>query len=115
MDGEIEINGIHYNYVKYRMYEDSVEYLCIPNQAKTKLSNARDEFYKLVNDLQHPSQNKKPGSSETNIKSFLSEFCKEQDNWSFPAFVQDQSIKGSFYLAELSKPALLPQELPPDA
>lgn len=115
MDGEIEISGVHYNYVKCRMYKDSVEYLCIPNQARTKLDNARDEFYKLVNDLQHPSQNKKTDNNSSNIKNLLSEFCMEINEWKFSNFLNEQSITNSFYLLVLSKPAISPRELPPDA
>lgn len=51
VNGEIDINGIHYKYVKRRMYNDSVELLCIPNIAKTGLENARNDFYRLANDL----------------------------------------------------------------
>jgi hypothetical protein len=114
MDGEIEMNGVHYNYVKSRMYKDSVEYLCIPNRAKTKLSNARDEFYKLVNDLQHPSQNKKTDNSGS-AKNLLSEYYQDAHSWSFSAYTPDKSITTSFYLLIFSKLSLLPRELPPDA
>ena len=115
MDGEIEMNGIHYNYVKCRMYKDTVEYLCIPNKARTKLNNARDEFYKLVNDLQHPSQNKKTGNTSNSIKSLLSEYYQEANSWTLSAFLSEESISNSYYLLILSNPAISPQELPPDA
>jgi hypothetical protein len=114
MDGEIELNGKHYNFVKCRVYKDSIEYLCIPNKARTNLSNARDEFYKLVNDLQHPSQSKKSGNSGS-IKSLLSEYYNENNSWSFFSYSPDISIISSFYIFSFSKPLLLPRELPPDA
>jgi hypothetical protein len=69
VDGQIEINGIQYQYVKKRLYQDSLEYLCIPNDDATKLKSAKDEFFKLVNDLQHPGQNKK-SDSRSGSKSF---------------------------------------------
>ncbi|MEO5995749.1 MAG: hypothetical protein ABIN89_03510 [Chitinophagaceae bacterium] len=115
MDGELEINGMHYNYVKCRIYKDTVEYLCIPNQIRTRLSNARDEFYKLVNDLQHPTQNKKTGDTCNSIKSLLSEYYQETNSWAFDAFLPEQSVNNSYNCLNLSKPAVLPQELPPDA
>src|SRR5580698_3798791 len=37
VDGQIEINGIPYQYVKRRIYNDSLELLCIPNQMALKL------------------------------------------------------------------------------
>ncbi len=114
MDGEIELNGQHYNFVKCRIYQDSVEYLCIPNNDRTKLSNARNEFYKLVNDLQHPSQSKKSGST-SGVKSLLSEYCQENNSWGFSPYSVVTSITPSFYIVSFLKPSLLPGELPPDA
>jgi hypothetical protein len=68
VDGQIEVKGIMYKYVKRRVFNDSVELLCIPNQQAMQVLNARDDFFKLVNDLQHTGQGKKgdahPGSSK---------------------------------------------------
>lgn len=62
VDGQIEINSVQYKYVKRRIYNDSVELLCIPNQIAMSLRSAKDEFFKLVNDLQHTGQSKKTDS-----------------------------------------------------
>jgi hypothetical protein len=61
VDGQLEINGVQYKYVKRRLYNDSVELICIPDQTAMKLSNARNDFFKIVNDIQH-KENKKSGS-----------------------------------------------------
>ena len=114
MDGAIELHGEHYNFVKCRMYRDSVEYLCIPNKAKTKLSNARNEFYKLVNDIQNPSQSKKSGNPGS-VKNLLSEYYQENTSWNFPSYSVTKSITSSIYLISLSTLSLQPQERPPDA
>src|ERR1700733_6515901 len=58
VDGQIEINGIQYKYVKRRIYNDSLEVLCIPNHEAMKLKAAQNEFFKFSNDL---VQEKKPG------------------------------------------------------
>jgi hypothetical protein len=58
VDGQIEIKGIQYKYVKRRIYNDSLEMLCIPNHMAMKLQTAKNEFFKFFNDLQ---QEKKPG------------------------------------------------------
>ncbi len=69
IDGQIEVNGVQYKYVKRRIYNDSVELLCIPNQTAMSLRSAKDEFFKLVNDLQQTGQSKKsdPHSSFKNF------------------------------------------------
>ncbi len=54
-NGEIYMNGVHYNYVKRKMHNDTLILLCLPNQEKTQLLNARETFFSLVNDLQQDS------------------------------------------------------------
>lgn len=114
IDGEIEINGIQYNFVKCRLYNDSVEYLCIPNQARTTLSNAKDEFYKLVNDLQHPSQSKKNNSTHS-FKNPLSEFYQETATYNFAACLTGKKTTNAYLLPGISEPLLPPREIPPDS
>lgn len=44
VDGEIEFNGMHYNYVKRKVQNDTLYLLCLPNTAKTKLYKDRNDF-----------------------------------------------------------------------
>lgn len=44
--GSININGVVYEYVKRRVYQDTLELLCLPNAAKTKLQEAENEMVK---------------------------------------------------------------------
>lgn len=59
-DGEFEIGGVIYNYVKKRIYNDSLEMVCITNKDATRLRTARNDFLRLCNDVQNASKNKKP-------------------------------------------------------
>jgi hypothetical protein len=68
-DGRIEIAGVEYSYVKRRIFNDSLEIMCIPNNAAMQLHNAKNNFFNLVNDLQC-SQNKKTNSRSECNKSF---------------------------------------------
>ncbi|MFI5157119.1 MAG: hypothetical protein ACHQEM_13090, partial [Chitinophagales bacterium] len=70
VDGQVEISGIIYNYVKMRVSHDFVELLCIPNQHVTKMQAARDVFFKMVNDLQGDNQGKKSDSHPSPNKNF---------------------------------------------
>src|SRR5688572_8694630 len=58
IDGEIEVDGIHYKYVKRKIENGELVLLCLPNQAKMQIESASNAFYKLVNDLENPLQNK---------------------------------------------------------
>lgn len=81
-NGSIEINGVHYNYVKRKVEKGELVLLCLPNDEKQMVQSARDQFFKLVNDLQQPGANKKsdPGNSIA-FKNLFSEYQKEKNNW----------------------------------
>lgn len=85
IDGEIEINGIHYKYVKRKVDNGELVLMCVPNQAKMRLQSARDEFFKLVHDLQNPVQNKSSQPVST-VKSPVTEYWQQQNDWVIQAF-----------------------------
>jgi hypothetical protein len=63
VDGQIDIGGVRYQYVKRRMFKDSLELLCIPNETAMKLQQVKNDFFRQVNDLQQQNQEKKTPSS----------------------------------------------------
>jgi hypothetical protein len=77
VDGKIEIQGVQYNYVKIRYSDGNLELLCIPNKTSNRIQTARDDFFKLVNDLQHPGQSKKSEQHNSSYKSFQGGFYTE--------------------------------------
>ncbi len=66
IDGEVNIDGIIYKYVKCRIYNDSLELLCIPNTGKMKIQAAKADFSKMASDFQQSNHKKK---SNTDTKS----------------------------------------------
>lgn len=70
VDGQVEIGGVQYKYVKRRLFNDSLEFLCIADRAATSLQTAKDEFFKLVNDLQRSGGEKKGSGHSSSSKSF---------------------------------------------
>ena len=72
VDGQVEVGGILYKYVKRRIYNDSLELLCIPNHAAMGLRTAKNEFFQLVNDIQHNGQDNKTNSHPGTSKSPVS-------------------------------------------
>ena len=115
-DGEIEVNGIHYKYVKRAVYNDSLILLCLPNEDKMKLLSARDEFFKLVNDVQNPSTNKKSDSGNSHsVKNPVTEYYNINNNWLIPKLTalhyQYYIESFSYYSSGFTKSS----EQPPDA
>jgi hypothetical protein len=72
--GEVEMNGVLYQYVKSRIYNDSLEMLCIPNTAKQQLLNAKDNFAQATFDLQKDANKKAAGSGK--MASFIKLFSE---------------------------------------
>lgn len=52
VDGQIEINGVICQYVKRRIYNDSLELLCIPNHKAMQLRAVGKDRLKLIADLE---------------------------------------------------------------
>lgn len=91
-NGTIEINGIHYNYVKRKVEKGELVLLCLPNDEKQHLQSARDQFFKLVNDLQQPESGKKSSpSSSISFKSITSEYQQENNNWNIAALLSEKN------------------------
>lgn len=95
VDGNIEINGVTYTYVKRRFYQDSLELLCIPNTAKAGIKNARDEFARLANDFITSNTSRKAPSHHSHSAKFsVQDFTNDQDffSWQF----RDADLKGNW-------------------
>ena len=85
-DGEIDIDGVHYKYVKRRIFNDSLVLLCIPNEIKTKIGTARDEFFSLVNDLQKDAGNSKSSHPSLAFQFSTGDYIGQQtEDWSIAA------------------------------
>ncbi len=69
--GSVTINGVDYEYVKRRVYNDTLELLCLPNHAKTNLKKAGNAIAKATADAE-PSGSKKNGIAK---KISLPQFC----------------------------------------
>jgi hypothetical protein len=57
-DGSIELNGTHYNYVKRKVFNDTLILLCIPNAIVKKLNEVKDGFAGIAGDAESPSDGK---------------------------------------------------------
>jgi hypothetical protein len=78
-DGQVEVNGKHYNYVKRKIDNGMLVLKCIPNETTQRLQSARDNFFKLVNDLQqdHPSKKSSDGNTSA-AKNMGSDYDDQQ-------------------------------------
>jgi hypothetical protein len=114
VDGKIEIEGVQYNYVKLRYIDGNLELLCIPNKASNHIQSARDDFFKLVNDLQHPGQPKKSEQHNSAYKSFQATFNAGMQAFVFPNLILDSQKAADHYQLLIPTVYLTPAGQPPD-
>ena len=62
IDGSIEIHGVRYKYVKRRIYNDSLEVMCIPDAATIQLGEVNTAFFRWANGLCHAGQDRRQGA-----------------------------------------------------
>jgi hypothetical protein len=113
--GEVEMNGVLYTYVKSRIYNDSLEMLCIPNRGKQQLLNSKDNFTNVVFDLQKDVNKKSPGPNKTfSFVKLLGEY-ETNTAWSLDInCLQTSSNNNAYYNASTGLLHKATVEQPPD-
>lgn len=96
IDGEVEIDGVKYKYVKCRVYNGNLEMLCIPNKAKMQIEQSKHEYAKGANDFQQGNTEKKDGSHKS-IQKLLSEY---EQQWLFSIDCGSHLISTSYVLVQ---------------
>ncbi|HWB92436.1 MAG TPA: hypothetical protein VG605_11305 [Puia sp.] len=71
-DGELQVGDIHYRYVRKRLYNDSIEFLCIPDGEAGRLQKARNDIFRLAVDQSNDHGRSSPSgkASPTVLKVF---------------------------------------------
>jgi hypothetical protein len=118
-DGEITIDGVHYNYVKRKVQNDTLILMCLPNEEKMQMQTARDRFFSLVNDLQsNDGNNHGKGSvpKTTVAKNVITEYGQPEETYGFvaPSFSNGLRIVSNNYTlftGLLSTPEQPPESL----
>ena len=75
--GETEWNGQHYQYVKRKLYNDTLYLLCIPHTEKNNIQIAAADIFRSVNNIQHDGVPQKSHQPSV-IKLMLSEFLETE-------------------------------------
>ena len=91
--GSMTIDGTSYQYVKRRVYKDTLELLCLPNDIKTKLQSIKNDLAISFTDGQ-ASTPKKHSTIKVSLPDFFQPFklfstfcCTSQK----PVFIQRSS------------------------
>lgn len=116
VDGEIEFNGMHYKYVERKLEAGEMIYKCIPDNNKKQLLNARENFFKLVNDLQTQSQGKESNSKQQHsYKTFSFDYCEKLNAFVLDQMEIKQSLRFIHSTQSLLTAIIFTPEQPPEA
>lgn len=112
-NGEIELNGKMYKYVKRKLSNDTLYLKCIPNTKKMRLETAKNDFFKISNNL---VQNK---NSKETTKSVVNNLQTVYHESSFAITIYSPFIlKENFWLSlkdtKIQPVFLLSPKQPPD-
>ena len=96
-DGEVEIEGVHYRYVKRKIADGELVLLCLPNDNRTRLENSRMDFFRMMNDLTRTAQHQDKSGSIA-YKAFTAEYWRTDNCWN----IDEPGLSGQqFIIAEL--------------
>ena len=112
--GETEWNGQNYQYVKRKLYNDTLYLLCIPHTEKNNIQTAAADIFRSVNNIQHDGVPQKSHQPSV-IKLMLSEFLETETSFDASPIsdIQLSLIAKSVYLYSQFNP-LTPAQ-PPEA
>lgn len=92
--GEINLEGTIYTYVKQRVWEGKLILKCLPNHEKMNLETARQDFFKLANDLQQNDGNQKNKSNHNVHKNGMNEYYFYDHSFAF-IFEHEETVISS--------------------
>lgn len=72
VNGSVELNGVEYKYVKRRLYNDTLEWLCLPDQSSMKLRAYANDLFGMTSGLLAAS-GKHAGAENIPLKSFTAD------------------------------------------
>lgn len=78
--GEIQIDGVTYQYVQRKVEKGQLVLQCLPNKQQAKIESARDRFFQLANSFQTDNNNKKESPSQT-VKVSKPSLTDFDDHW----------------------------------
>lgn len=113
-DGSIEFNGQHYNYVKRKVYQDTLILLCLPNNEQNRLSAAKSDYEKLVSTPQSSSGNSKSGNTILLLKVLLGGYRETETIFECCSFANAPVAYHTFYSESISPLCLKCPWQPPE-
>lgn len=115
VEGEINVNGTMYKYVKRKIEEGKLILLCLPNKHKMMLEVAKDNFFSNTSNFhQNTSSSGGAKANATTSKNTSFEAVLHCHNIATILLPHSLQIKHFYRTHRLTNTITLPQEQPPD-
>ncbi|HRH59238.1 MAG TPA: hypothetical protein PL045_01645, partial [Chitinophagaceae bacterium] len=108
VNGEINIDGNHYKYVKQKLYNDTLILLCIPDNSKTAVKQNTNDYFGKVNGA--PSDNAK---RNVITKNQLGDYDADEADKKYVAAEENMICCNSF-IAVLNNEFIFQKDRPPE-
>ena len=110
LDGSVELNGVTYNYVKRRIYNDTLYIMCLPNRQRTQLIKEKSNYAGEVNDF---ATNKKEKESTAKKAGFSAEYNNTIPQYKFVLPGATATRQNIDFASRLAAAAIDPPGHPP--
>lgn len=85
-DGEVNVKGKIYRYVKSKVQNGEYVLLCLPDTYKERIQKAKADFFQDANDLLQKNGSKKPGSSKAGALNILGDYDYSHSGFKIASF-----------------------------
>ena len=93
VDGEINVDGTVYKYVERKIHNGQLVLLCLPDEKKTKLKSARDEYFSIANNLVAQSNTKQSAPKSSHEKNVITDYEQCLFNYNIDYLECDVSVE----------------------
>jgi len=109
-NGQLQLKGVYYNYLRYKMSPDTMSFICIANSVKTRLVSANLIIAKEINDV--PVSKK--GHDSLKKSGTGNDYSFHVINYQFMAFATLLKVIPSPILCQLNNPYIESPGKPPN-
>lgn len=98
VQGEMVVNGVIYQYVARRIFNDSLELKVLPNQDRLHIKNIREDFYKLASDFEQGGIDKKSIPVNKAFSKIINfDYYNQSIKWEFVKLILLDRVLGQPY------------------
>ncbi|WP_153799529.1 hypothetical protein [Foetidibacter luteolus] len=108
--GDITINGNHYNYVKRKVWQDTLFLMCLPNKERDNLQTAKKDYASAANDF----DDEKPNKGITKKENGFSLYHAFENDYSLKPLCTRANVAYTFICVCLPQSYVGAYDIPPE-